>query len=87
MHSHPATVAVFLTDATGTFTFPGGKTQDYAVKAGDVQYSPAGVHLPENKGDAGMELIVIELKHPHAAMEHAKSMDKSMDKPMEMEKK
>ena len=84
MHSHPATVAVFMTDATGTFTFPGGKTQDFAVKAGDVQYGPAEVHLPENKGDAGMDVIVIELKHPHAmGMDHMKSMDKSM----EMEKK
>lgn len=87
MHSHPATVAVFLTDAKGTFTFPGGKTQDFSVKAGDTQYTPAGVHLPENKGDAGMDVIVVELKHPHAAgTEHMKSMDK-MDKPMEMEKK
>src|SRR5713226_6968587 len=60
MHSHPATVAVFLTDAKGTFTFPDGKTQDFSVKAGDVQYGPPAVHLPENKGDAGMDLILVE---------------------------
>jgi len=62
MHSHPNTVAVFLTDAKGTFTFPDGKKQDFAVKAGDSQYSAAGTHLPENTGDKEMEVIVIELK-------------------------
>jgi quercetin dioxygenase-like cupin family protein len=62
MHSHPNTVAVFLTDAKGTFTFPDGKKQDFAVKAGDAQYSAAGIHLPENTGDKDMEVIVTELK-------------------------
>ena len=62
MHSHPNTVAVFLTDATGTFTFPDGKKQEFAVKAGDAQYSAAGTHLPENTGDKAMEVIVTELK-------------------------
>ena len=62
MHSHPNTVAVFLTDATGTFTFPDGKKQDFAVKAGDSQYGAAATHLPENTGDKEMEVIVVELK-------------------------
>jgi beta-alanine degradation protein BauB len=62
MHSHPATVAVFLTDAKGTFTFPDGKKQDFAVKAGETQYSAADIHLPENTGDKAMDVIVIELK-------------------------
>jgi quercetin dioxygenase-like cupin family protein len=54
MHSHPNTVAVFLTDAKGTFTFPDGKKQDFAVKAGDAQYAPGASHLPENTSDQGM---------------------------------
>ena len=62
MHSHPNTVAVFLTDAKGTFTFPDGKKQDFAVMAGEAQYSAAGAHLPENTGDKDMEVIVTELK-------------------------
>src|SRR6476646_7180872 len=62
MHSHPATVAVFLTDAKGTFTFPDGKKEDFNIKAGQSQYSAAGTHLPENTGDAAMDAIVIELK-------------------------
>lgn len=62
MHSHPATVAVFLTDAAAKFTYPDGKTEMRNVKAGDAQYSAATVHLPENTGDAGMDVIVVELK-------------------------
>lgn len=62
MHSHPAGVAVFLTDSTARFTFPDGKTQDMTTKAGDAQYTPAVVHLPENLGDSGMDVIVVEFK-------------------------
>ena len=62
MHSHPATVAVFVTDAKGQFTFPGGKTEAFASKAGDAQYSAATTHLPENTGDSAMDVIVVELK-------------------------
>ena len=62
MHSHPATVAVFLTDAKGQFSYPDGKKEAFARKAGDTQYSPAATHLPENTGDAGMDVIVVELK-------------------------
>ncbi len=66
MHQHPASVAVFLTDATGKFTYADGKTQAFSVKAGDSQYTAATTHLPENTGDAGMDVIVVELKG-HAA--------------------
>lgn len=62
MHSHPATVAVFLTDAKGQFHFADGKTESFAVKAGDSQYGAAATHLPENTGDEAMDVIVIELK-------------------------
>src|SRR6266446_2020068 len=62
MHSHPATVAVFLTDAKGQFSFPDGKTQAFDAKAGESQYTAANTHLPENTGDNGMDVIVVELK-------------------------
>jgi len=62
MHSHPATVAVFLTDANGQFGFADGKKQDFAAKAGEAQYEAATIHLPENTGDKGMDVIVVELK-------------------------
>ena len=67
MHSHPNTVAVFLTDAKGQFHYPDGKSVAFASKAGEAQYAAAGTHLPENTGDAGMDVIVIELKG-HSAM-------------------
>jgi len=66
MHSHPATVAVFLTDAKGVFNLPGGKKQEFNIKAGEAMYDAATTHLPENTSDAGMDAIVIELK-AHAA--------------------
>src|SRR5881296_4042467 len=62
MHSHPATVAVFLTDAKGQFTFADGKTQAFDVKAGESQYGAATSHVPENTGDVAMDVIVVELK-------------------------
>jgi len=66
MHSHPDTVAVFLTDGKVTFHMPDGKTVDASGKAGMAQFSPAQVHLPENVGDAAMDGVVIELKTPAA---------------------
>ncbi len=62
MHSHPATVAVFLTDAKGQFSYPDGKKESFAPKAGVAQYSAATTHLPENTGDTGMDLVLVELK-------------------------
>jgi beta-alanine degradation protein BauB len=63
MHSHPATVAVFLTDAKGEFNFPDGKKEAFDVKAGQALYTAGKyTHLPENTGDQGMDVIVVELK-------------------------
>jgi len=62
MHSHPNSVAVFLTDAKGRFTFPDGKSEDFNGKAGDVIWNDAKVHLPENTGDEAFDVVVIELK-------------------------
>jgi beta-alanine degradation protein BauB len=66
MHSHPATVAVFLNDSKGQFTFPDGKKTEFVGKAGQAEYEAAITHLPENTGDTGMDVIVVELKG-HAA--------------------
>lgn len=62
MHSHPATVVVFLTDAKIQFTFADGKTQESSGKAGQTMYTAAQAHLPENIGEKPFEAIVIELK-------------------------
>jgi len=79
MHSHPAGVAVFLTDSTGKFTFPDGKTENTKWKAGDAMYTPAVTHLPENTGDKPFELVLVELKGKSAAA--AKSAAKKAEAP------
>ncbi len=74
MHHHPDTVAVFLTDADGQFTYPDGTKKSFTVKAGDAQYSAAETHLPENTSDKGMDVILVELKGKaaHAAKSEMK---------------
>ncbi len=67
MHSHPASVLVYLTDGRGRFTMPDGKTQDAPMKAGTVQWADPTTHLPENLGDKGFEVIQVELKVKPAA--------------------
>ena len=62
MHSHPNSVAVFLSDTKGRFTFPDGKSQEFNRKAGDVIFNEATIHLPENTGDKSFDVLVIELK-------------------------
>ena len=62
MHSHPALVAIMLTDGQIRFTYPDGKTENVSVKARQVLQFPALDHLPENVGDQPFEVIGIELK-------------------------
>jgi len=62
MHSHPAGVVVYLTDAINQFTYPDGKKEIRSGKAGEAFYTPATVHLPENTSDKGIDVIVVELK-------------------------
>jgi hypothetical protein len=54
--------AALLTDASARFTFPGGKTEEQALSAGDVAAYPAGKYLPENLRDQPLETVLIELK-------------------------
>jgi len=62
MHGHPDAVAVFLTDFSGKFTLPDGKSNEMTGKAGQAVWGPAEKHLPENTGDKSFELILVELK-------------------------
>ena len=62
MHSHPESIAVFLTDAHGKFTYPDGRTEDISAKAGTVQHMDALTHLPESGSKKAFEVIAIELK-------------------------
>lgn len=64
MHGHPASVAVFLADTRGKFTFPDGKTEEFTTKRGQTMFVPAGEHLPENVSDQPLEVVLVELKTP-----------------------
>jgi hypothetical protein len=50
MHSHPESVAVFLTDAHGRFAYPDGPSEDINPNAGSVEHMDACTHLPESTG-------------------------------------
>lgn len=62
MHQHPNAVAIFMTDVNGKFTFPDGKSEAVTSKAGEIRFTPAITHLPENAGDQPFEVILVELK-------------------------
>jgi len=62
MHSHPNSVAVFVTDGQVKMTLPGGKTEEQTFKAGESRWTKAGKHAPENLGDKPFELVLVELK-------------------------
>lgn len=62
LHSHPASVVVYLTDGKIKFTGADGKSQELSGKAGETAYSAPQVHNPENIGETAFEAIVIELK-------------------------
>ncbi len=62
MHGHPASLAVFLADTRGQFTFPDGKTEEFTTKIGQTMFTPAAEHLPENLSDQPFELVLVELK-------------------------
>ena len=62
MHGHPASLAVFLTESRGRFTFPDGRSEDRSWTAGQTMFLPAEDHLPENLTDEPMEVVLVELK-------------------------
>lgn len=62
MHFHPHGVAVFLTDHLVEMSMPDGSVEEISAAAGDVVFVPAGQHLPRNIADAGVELLLVELK-------------------------
>ncbi len=76
MHEHPASVAVWLTDANGKITAAGGKPEEFHTKAGQVEWEGAVKHAGENLSDKPFELIQIELKGKPAAKPAAKAPPK-----------
>ena len=62
LHQHPDAVAVSLNGMQGKFTGADGKAENRSFKAGEVRWSPAEVHTPENAGGKPFEVILVELK-------------------------
>jgi quercetin dioxygenase-like cupin family protein len=62
MHTHPATVAVFLNEGKVRMTYPDGRTDEINMVAGQSNFSEPEEHLPENLTDRPMEVVLIELK-------------------------
>ena len=62
MHTHPALVAIMLTEAKLRMTYPDGRTETIEGTPGQVMQMPAVEHLPENVGDKRFEAILVELK-------------------------
>lgn len=77
MHRHPDAVTIFMTDVNGKFTFPNAPTQDRSRKAGDVLWTPAITHQPENVGDQPFEIILVELKSKVPARSSQKAKPRS----------
>ena len=80
MHQHPNSVAIFVTDATGKFSFPKDPVQEFKSKAGQVQWNTAVTHLPENTGDQPFEVILVELKSKSTAKKMAHKPSRAIAK-------
>jgi quercetin dioxygenase-like cupin family protein len=62
MHAHPDAVAVSLGEMRGAFTLASGKKEMRSFKAGQVRWTPAETHLPENLNGKPFDVILVELK-------------------------
>jgi beta-alanine degradation protein BauB len=62
MHSHPASILYYLTDAKLKITYPDGKTEERDVKAGTAVASDAVTHTAENIGATELHEVHTELK-------------------------
>lgn len=72
LHSHPANVAIFLTDVKIRFTLGNGETRLREARAGEVSFSEATRHSSVNVGTSDAHGILVELKTaPGAASEAA----------------
>jgi len=62
MHSHPAGILYYLSDANLKITYPDGKTEEREVKAGTAVWSEAVTHAGENVGATELHEVHTELK-------------------------
>lgn len=62
MHSHPASLAMFVTAADVRFTYPDGKAEDVSAKAGEVTWVEPITHISENIGKKDVYAFIVEFK-------------------------
>jgi quercetin dioxygenase-like cupin family protein len=65
MHSHPAGVAVYITEGHFRFTDPDGNVVEAHANPGEARFFPAFKHKVENLSDKPFDGVYIEVKaHP-----------------------
>ena len=62
MHSHPAGVAVYISEGHFKFTDAEGKVIEAHAKAGEARWFPAFKHKVENLSDKPFDGVYIEVK-------------------------
>ena len=62
MHSHPASVAIALTDCKLRFTTPGQEPAEVALSAGEVMCLDPVEHATEIAGNSKVRVVIVELK-------------------------
>jgi quercetin dioxygenase-like cupin family protein len=85
MHSHPDAVAVSLGAMRGRFTFPDGKPQIRTFSTGQVRWTPAETHLPQNLGAKPFDVILVELKGGASGSDASSSKDDPKHHKIEVE--
>ena len=64
MHSHPAYIVHFLSDAIVRTTVPDGTKSETTVKNGDIVWREPVSHTGENIGRTELHALLVELKKP-----------------------
>ena len=72
-HAHPDYVLYAESTFERRLTFPDGRKQEVAVKAGSVVWMKGHIHIGENIGDTNTEVIIVELKETRSEMSTASS--------------
>jgi quercetin dioxygenase-like cupin family protein len=67
MHSHPNYLGYAVTSCRVRFTYPDGKSEEVAFKAGDTVWREAEAHQVDNVGDTDCHVLNIELKQQSKA--------------------
>jgi quercetin dioxygenase-like cupin family protein len=62
MHSHPAGILYYLSDAKLRITYPDGRTEERNVKAGTAAWSDATTHAVQNIGATELHEVHTEMK-------------------------